>query len=366
MTDRNPMTGYVARLLRLIECADLPNVTIQLAPFRAGVYPASTLARSPSSISLRTTSTAALRPPCTKNEGATVMPQQTENFLVRRYPGIPPRDLDAHVYSTELDEPYRPGPESERQPDRPVGALTSGTMSSTTVYPGRSYGYTVYVADQYDGERPANLVVFLDGGLYLEAPFNAPVVLDNLIAGGDLPPVVALFVDPGSPGPGMPIYGGEGNRSLEYDSVSDDYVRFLLDELLPPVEDAYSVTEDPAGRAICGFSSSGNAAFTAAWHRPDRFGRVISHLGSFVAIRGGDTYASLVRREDAKPIRVFLQTGRRDLNTVFGSWRLANETLASSLAYRDYDHRLVVGEGGHTPMHGATILPETLRWVFRH
>lgn len=280
------------------------------------------------------------------------------------WPGMPDRDRSAYEYSMGPAEPYESAASAGRGDGVPAGELSAFRFTSKVVYEGAEFSGQVYVPSQYDDAHPAELIVFLDGDMYLDEPFAAPVVLDNLIADKSLPPVIAVFVNPSAEGPGLPIYGGDGNRSVEYDSVTDKYVTFLVDELLPEVVGAYRITDvEPWG--ICGISSSGNAAFAAAWHRPDRFGRVLSHVGSFVDIRGGHRHADAVRRSDTKPIRVYLQTGRRDLNTVFGDWRLANETLASALSYRGYDVELVVGEGGHTPYHGASILPQALSWLWR-
>jgi enterochelin esterase family protein len=102
-----------------------------------------------------------------------------------------------------------------------------------------------------------------------------------------------------------------------------------------------------------------------AWERPDAFRKVVSHCGSFTNIRGGHQYPALIRRAAPKPLRVFLQTGERDLDLVFGHWPLANRELAAALAYHGYDHQLVVGEGGHTLKHGGAIFPDTLRWLWR-
>lgn len=150
----------------------------------------------------------------------------------------------------------------------------------------------------------------------------------------------------GDRGPGNPLWGGDTNRNVEYDTLSDAYAQFLLDELLPGLPVA--VTDDAACRAICGFSSGGICAFTAAWERPEAFGKVVSHCGSFVNIFGGHEYPSVIRRTERKPLRVFLQTGERDLDVVFGNWPIANRDMASALAYRGYECELVIGEGGHT------------------
>ncbi len=119
------------------------------------------------------------------------------------------------------------------------------------------------------------------------------------------------------------------------------------------------------GRAICGLSSGGICAFNAAWERPDYFGKVISHCGSFVDIRGGHALAARVRSAEAKPLRVFLQTGQHDLDILYGCWPLANRELASALDYRGYDHRFVLGEGGHSLAHGGALFADTLRWLWR-
>jgi enterochelin esterase-like enzyme len=82
-------------------------------------------------------------------------------------------------------------------------------------------------------------------------------VLDNLIHRGEIPMTVEPFVSAGETGPGYPFFGGDDNRSVEYDSVNGDYARFLVEELFPVVRKRVSLNKDPAGRVICGFSSGG-------------------------------------------------------------------------------------------------------------
>jgi len=140
---------------------------------------------------------------------------------------------------------------------------------------------------------------------------------------------------------------------------------YLIEELLPIIEKQYSITADPACRATAGISSGGICAFNLAWMRPESFGGVISHCGSFMDIRGGHNYPHIIRKEDKKDIRVVLQTGEKDINGIFGDIRLANRNMAAALEYRDYDFRFVFGVGGHTLMHGGSIFPETLRWLWK-
>jgi enterochelin esterase family protein len=279
-------------------------------------------------------------------------------------PGMPAEDLPRFAASISRDEPYAPGPDAQPRDGVPRGTLSARTCAPGRLYPGVAHDYTLYVSAQVEADRPAALLVFQDGARYLGPEAHAATVIDELVAQGAMPPAVAVFVQPGAAGPGLPIYGGSDNRSLEYDSLGDTYVRFLLDELLPEATRGLHVSADPAQRCIVGLSSGGACAFNAAWQRPDAFGKVISHCGSFVDIRGAHALASAVRRGPAKGLKVFLQTGDNDLDIVFGDWVLANRDLASALAYRGIVHRLVVGSGGHSLCHGGAILPDTLRWLW--
>lgn len=284
--------------------------------------------------------------------------------LKRMLPGIPERDLPRFAASLSLDEPYALGADSRRDDSQPRGSLSARQCAPGSHYPGVAHDYTVYVAAQVAADRPAALMVFQDGARYLGPEIDVPAVLDRLIAEGSVPPTVAVFVNPGAQGPGLPIYGGSDNRSVEYDSLGDTYACFLLEELLPEATAGLQVSSDPAQRAIVGLSSGGACAFNAAWERPDAFGKVVSHCGSFVDIRGAHQLAQTVRRGPAKALKVFLQTGEHDLDIVFGDWLQANRTLASALAYRGIEHRLVVGRGGHSLRHGGAIFPDTLRWLW--
>jgi enterochelin esterase family protein len=279
-------------------------------------------------------------------------------------PGMPTADLPRFAASISCDEPYEPGTDAQPREGVPRGALSARTCAPGRIYPGVAHDYTLYVSAQVDAHRPAALLVFQDGTRYLGPEANAATVIDNLVAQGALPAAVAVFVNPGAQGPGLPIYGGCDHRSVEYDSLGDAYVRFLLEELLPEATDGLHVSTDPAQRAIVGLSSGGACAFNAAWERPDAFGKVVSHCGSFVDIRGAHALAGAVRRGPAKALKVFLQTGEHDLDIVFGEWLHANRDLASALAYRGIAHRLVVGNGGHSLRHGGAIFPDTLRWLW--
>ena len=192
-----------------------------------------------------------------------------------------------------------------------------------------------------------------------------PTVFDNLIHKGEMPVTIGIFINPGNFPPSKEDAKGRSNRSYEYDSLSDEYARFLLEEILPEVGKSYKLTDDPNGRAIGGISSGGICAWTVAWERPDAFRKVLSHVGSFTNIRGGDVYPGMIRKTERKPIRVFLQDGSGDLDNLHGSWPLANLQMTAALRHMDYDYKLVFGDGGHNGRHGGAILPDSLRWLWR-
>jgi len=198
-----------------------------------------------------------------------------------------------------------------------------------------------------------------------ERRWMTPIVLDNLIHQGRMPVIIGIFIPPGV----LPARGadqrGRYNRSFEYDGLGDRYARFLLEEILPEVAKDYNLTDDPNLRGIGGSSSSGICAFTAAWNRPDAFRRVLSFVGSYVNLRGGQIYPSLIRKSEPKPLRVFLQDGKNDQDIYGGSWWMANQSMAAALKFAGYDHKWVVGEEGHSSRHGRAILPEALAWLWR-
>jgi enterochelin esterase family protein len=262
-------------------------------------------------------------------------------------------------------EPYPPPAEAAaRAPNVPAGTLTD-----TATYASRSYGYRfryrLYVPAQYRAGTPVPLMVFQDASSVYLGQVNTPIVLDNLIGRGEMPPVIALFLDPGTPTGEYVHERDKGLRSQEYDAIDERYVRFLDDEIIPDVVQArYALTT--GGWAIAGQSSGGIAAFTAAWHRPDRFRRVLTQNGSFVGIRGGNAYPTMIRASAPKPLRVYLLSGTKDLDNQFGRWLDANDAMAEALQDQRYAYRYRRGAGEHFPPRQAIAdFPDALRWLWR-
>ncbi len=265
---------------------------------------------------------------------------------------------------------YQFGPDSQPQEGVPKGKIVSGKHTSEKIFEGAVRDYSVYIPAQYDGSTPAALMVVQDGGSYVNpmGQFRMTVAFDNLIHKKEMPITIGLFINPGNIPPTKDGAKGRSNRSFEYDSLGDQYARFLLEEFLPFVvkEHSLKLSDDPNQRAICGISSGGICAFTVAWERPDQFRKVLSHVGSFTNIRGGHVYPALIRKEEKKPLRVFLQDGSGDLDNLHGNWPLANQEMAAALKFKGYDYKFEFGDGGHNGKHGGAIMPDSLRWLWRN
>ena len=268
----------------------------------------------------------------------------------------------------ELAVEFPLGPDSLPQPGVPHGKLEHFTWTTSRVFPGTVRSYWVYVPAQYDATKPACVFVVQDGKAHWqpERRWRIPTILDNLIHQGAIPVMIGVFVDPGV----IPstVVGGldRNNRSYEYDSLGDRYARFLVEEILPEVGRHYSLAADANSRAIMGGSSGAFCAFNAAWERPDAFARVMSIVGSYTGMRGGNALAPLIRLTEPKPLRVFLESGAADLKVFCGDWWSANVEMLAALEYAGYEVNHAWAEkAGHNDFHGSMIFPNALRWLWQ-
>jgi enterochelin esterase family protein len=161
-------------------------------------------------------------------------------------------------------------------------------------------------------------------------------------------------------------------RSTEYDTVTDRYPRFLVEEILADVGQKYNLRKDGYSRAIAGESSGGIAAFNAAWQKPEWFSRVLSRIGTYTSIQwipgkldGGNIFPFALRKTPRKNIRIWMSDGSEDLENEHGSWPLQNIQMANSLKMAGYDFRFSFQGGSHSGAHGNAEAPEALAWLWR-
>jgi enterochelin esterase-like enzyme len=309
--------------------------------------------------------------------------------------------------------PYVPDPAFTEKPNVPKGRVIRFTMNSaeSRIFPtgpvGRGGGgrgaaapgppseppqhqtferqVAVYVPAGYVPNTPAPFIVVQDERSYIpeDAPPGSdgkprtdlpflPVMLDNLIYEKRIPSIVAVLL---APGPG-------GQRSIEYDTVSDRYVNFVETEVLPRITRDYQVafTKDPDGRATMGQSSGAAAALTMAWLHPNLYRRVISISGTFVALQRNatapngawDYHQTFIPGSDRKPLRLWLHVSENDLgaNTPaeqMRNWVIANNRMAEVLKAKRYPYQFVFSEAsGHVErIVQLQTLPEAFEWVWK-
>lgn len=264
-------------------------------------------------------------------------------------------------------------PDSYPRPGVPRGTLSPKKTHQSRIYPGMTANYWVYTNPGVDTQNGAPLMVWQDGETIVgnadHLRLRLQLTSDNLVAQKRIPPMVHVFISPGDGGEAR----GTRMRSVQYDTVSDRYGKYLLEEILPEVEKTYKIRRDPYSRAIAGASSGAICALNAAWYFPDQFSRVLSHIGSFTAIQwhpekkqdGGYIVSHRVRREPRKNLRVWMSDGADDIENTAGSWPLNNIQLANALKMKGYDFHFRFGVSAHAIAQGALDLPESLTWLWR-
>jgi len=260
----------------------------------------------------------------------------------------------------------------------PRAGVRRGTLSAmktleSRVYAGMKANYWVYVNAGADVRNGAPLMVWQDGETIVGNAdllrLRLQIVSDNLVAKKRIPPMVHVLISPGNGGEAE----GTRMRSIQYDTVSGWYGKYLLEEILPEVEKTYKLRGDAYSRAVAGASSGAICAFNVAWYYPEKFSRVLSHIGSYTALQwhpergldGGYIVSQKVRREERKNLRVWLSDGTDDGESGAGSWPLGNIMLANALKLKGYDFHFRFGDGMHSIAQGALDLPESLAWLWR-
>lgn len=275
---------------------------------------------------------------------------------------------------------YQLSPDAQLQTGVPQGTIHGPFVLPSKVYAGTQHTYWIYVPAQYDPAVAASLMIYNDGQAFLdpEGDIRAPIVMDNLIYRREIPVMIAVFIDPGrrpdQPEPTPKDWGDQNtNRPIEYNTLDDKYVRVIVDELLPVIYRQYNISRDPERHCIGGSSSGAIAAFTVAWERPDQFHKVLSNVGSFTNIRGGNAYPDIIRSSPKKPLHIFLVDGRNDNRGLKpdGSydpardWFYQNVQMKNALTDRGYDVNYSWGIQRHGQKMLRTVFPGMMRWLWR-
>ena len=285
------------------------------------------------------------------------------------------------AFAAGEDAFYKLGPDSLPQDGVPKGSLIGPLHLPSQVFSNYTHTYWIYVPAQYDPKQPAGLMVFQDGPAMIETngSIRVPNVLDNLMWRREIPVFITVFISPGiNPEQHEPTAQSWGDgtslRGQEYNEVTNRYARVIVDELMPVITNQYNISPDPDTHAIAGASSGAIAAFGVAWFRPDVFHKVLSIVGSFTDIRGGQVYADMVAASERKPIRMFFCDGVNDNRGMRGTngaynpnrdWHLQNVRLMEAMTKKGCDVNYTWGIGLHGQKQGGAQLPEMMRWLWR-
>src|SRR4051794_32724969 len=261
-------------------------------------------------------------------------------------------------------------PDSYPKAGIPQGKLSEKQTITSKIYDGMKADFWYYASPGVDPSVPAAMMVWQDGQNIVAGDLSKLrlfTVTENLVAQKLIPPMVHVLIAPGF------APDGKAMRSIEYDTVSDRYNRFLFEEVLPEVEKAYKLRPDGYSRGIAGESSGGICSFNSAWFMPDKFSRVHSTIGSYTSIQwhpeekldGGNLYPFMVRKMPKRIIRIWMSDGTDDLENNHGSWPLQNIQLANSLKMCEYDFHFRFGLATHDSAQAAIDLPESLTWLWR-
>jgi enterochelin esterase-like enzyme len=270
--------------------------------------------------------------------------------------------------------PFKAAPEMTDAPGVAKGQTISFQMGNSTTFNDGGRGAAVYLPNGYVSGTEIPFMVAQDG---LGFSGDVRPMLDNMIADGRLPAMAFVFSD---------AAGGD-NRSIEYDTASDKFYKFVENELLPAAiaqammqaKVVLNLTKNPEGRGTYGGSSGGAAAFTMGWFHPESYRRILTISGSFVNLKKtppdypqgcADYYMTEVPNTvpnvtPNKPLRVFIEAGSNDL--LPPTWRNANDSMGKALAAKGYHYRYVQAQGAVHEDAGARhqYLPDAMLWLWR-
>jgi enterochelin esterase family protein len=302
------------------------------------------------------------------------IPADTSAALQRNDDAIPRGTLIEFTMSSSDSKIY-PGIAREAGTFGTVDPVDPAKLVVTTSHPAPyTRRVTVYVPKQYAPGSVAPFIVGADGPDPLL--FST---LDTLIAQHKVPVMIAISIGNG----GGDAQGSE--RGLEYDTMSGVYAGFVESEVLPLVETKAHVklTKDPDGRATMGASSGGSCALIMAWYRPDLYHRVLTYSGTFVNQQwphkpqtphgAWEFHEHLIPDSQAKPIRIWMEVGDRDLLNPNGmrdnmhDWVLANDRMANVLAAKGYHYQFVFARNaGHVDRAvRQQTLSEALQYIWQ-
>jgi enterochelin esterase-like enzyme len=163
--------------------------------------------------------------------------------------------------NSELKMPkYPDAPEIRYYPDIPHGSIWDTIFSSAAL--GNSRRIRVYTPPNYETSTDSFGVILFHDGLEYISLAQANNVIDYLISKGLISPIIAVFVPP-------------VNRTPEYaGDQMNQFSAFIVNEMMPFVDQRFRTKRDPTSRAVLGASYGGNISLWLGYNYPEVFGNV--------------------------------------------------------------------------------------------
>lgn len=267
-------------------------------------------------------------------------------------------DISRYSWFEGPDAP--PEPFLASQSEAPRGTVATRVVKSALL--GNARDISVYTPPGYRKGSASDypLLLIFDRDEYL-ATVQVPSLLDAMIEARTVPPLVAIFVDA----------MGHEQRGRELPG-NPTFQRFIREELLPPLEREFGLTQDPARRVVAGCSYGGLGATLIARRYPELFGAVLSQSGSFAQVPASalpegavrpDEYGEVARlfaEGPRLPIRFSLDVGLLERDGMIRSNRHMRDVLLAKGYAVDYSEFMGahdwIGWRGSFPARLAAVL----------
>ncbi len=221
-------------------------------------------------------------------------------------------------------------------------------LASTTL--GYQVSYSIYLPPNYKSDEVYPVMYVTDGYEYLHDRMgNITTTINNLIHLKKIKPVVAVFIDHRAPA------DRSNNRRMRELAMNDKFLSFVTSELIPKVEKQYTVSTDPAQRAIIGTSMGGLTAAYFAFSKPDIFGLAGIQSPAFWFKPEIYTFCD---NPEKPPVKTFLTTGK--INDTEEGARKMKDILAKNTC--TYEYREV--HQGHSWGNWRDLLDDMLIYFF--
>lgn len=288
---------------------------------------------------------------CLEDEGEWLKRTATWRFdplNPRRFPAYP-----QPLSVVELpDAPAQPWVSS--RPGTPKGQVQSHKIKSLILDNERKVW--VYMPPGYNQQNLRNGILILFDGPAYKSWVPTPTILDNLTAEKRIPPLVAVLVS----------HPNLQARNHEL-SCSEEFTRFLTEELMPWLGRTYKVTEDPALTVIGGSSNGGLGAAFAAFRHPEIFGNVLSQSGAFMYSPSEEREPGWLIRQfitsPTLPIQFHMDVGLMEDHPTEGAFPnlvMANRHLRDVLLAKGYRVHYQEFNGGHEYLNWRSTLADGL------